>query len=63
MAMEYREGGFMDTFELYFNDLTPNAQARLLEAAGIKHPSEMNWDNIFPITVLYFDDDDSYDDQ
>lgn len=53
----------MDTFELYFNDLTPNAQARLLEAAGIKHPSEMNWDNIFPITVLYFDDDDGYDDQ
>lgn len=42
---------------LYFKDLTPEAQAVLLKEAGIKSPQEMNWD-VFPITELDFDNED-----
>lgn len=40
--------------ELYFDDLTADKQAELLEAMGIDDPKEMNWD-IFPITEIYLD--------
>ena len=38
-------------FKLYFEDLTPEAQKRLLETAGVEKPIEMNWD-VFPIAVI-----------
>jgi hypothetical protein len=40
-------------FEIYFDDLTPEAQQRLLVAFGIKSPDEMNWNNrIFPVATV-----------
>lgn len=44
-------------FELYFTDLTEEAQQELLEKAGVKSPEEMNWD-VFPITTLNFENDE-----
>ena len=39
-------------FEIYFSDLTEDAQKRLMEAVGITEPSEMNWDiDMCPIGV------------
>lgn len=38
-------------FEIYWDDLNPYAQERLLEAAGIEEPEEMNWD-VLPITTV-----------
>ena len=46
--------------DLYFKDLTPEAQVTLLREAGIKSPKEMNWD-VLPITELYFDNDENDD--
>lgn len=43
--------------ELYYDDLTPEAQARLLDTVGIKSPTEMNWD-VFPITVISFEEEE-----
>ena len=45
----------MNTFELYFSDLTEEAQKEILEKAGIKTPQEANWD-VFPITEVSFED-------
>lgn len=43
----------MNEFEIYFDDLTPEAQTRLLEAFEIESPDEMNWnDRIFPVTTV-----------
>lgn len=36
-------------FELYFTDLTDEAQKELLNLAGITDPKELNWD-VYPIT-------------
>lgn len=45
----------MDTiFELYFTDLTEEAQKELLEKAGVESPEDMNWD-VFPITTIEFE--------
>ena len=40
--------------EIYFDDLTEEAQKRLLECAGVEKPEDMNWD-VFPITVIEFE--------
>ncbi len=49
----------MNEFEIYFSDLTPEAQERALEAAGIKDPKEANWDlNIVPIAIATFEPSD-----
>jgi len=45
------------TFELYFTDLTEEAQKELLEKAGVESPEDMNWDT-FPITTIEFEEDD-----
>lgn len=46
--------------EIYFSDLTPDAQKRLLATAGISDPKEANWDlDIVPIAVFDATDDDS----
>lgn len=42
------------TFELYFSDLTEEAQQEILEKAGVKKPEDMNWD-VFPITTIEFE--------
>ena len=36
--------------EIYFDDLTPSAQKKVLKEAGIADPKEANW-NIFPIAT------------
>ncbi|MFH1716735.1 MAG: hypothetical protein ABIF19_05245 [Planctomycetota bacterium] len=43
--------------EIMFDDLTYEAQARLLEAAGAISPEEMNWDEI-PVAVVEFEDEE-----
>ena len=43
--------------EIMFNDLTCEAQKRLLEEAGVKSPKEMRWDTI-PVIVVGFGKDD-----
>lgn len=45
------------TFELYFTDLTEEAQKEILEKAGVESPEDMNWDS-FPITTIEFEGDD-----
>lgn len=45
----------MATFELCFDDLTEHAKEVILQYAGIKDPSEKNWD-CFPITTIEFED-------
>lgn len=43
----------MYTFEIFFSDLTEEAQKRLMEVVGIKDPKEMNWDmDILPIATM-----------
>ena len=40
----------MNTFEIYFSDLTKDAQDRLLDFVGVKSAAKMNWDmDILPI--------------
>ena len=38
-------------FEIYFSDLTEDAQQRLLDAFGITDAKEANWD-VFPVTTI-----------
>ena len=46
----------MNTFVLYFSDLTSEAQARIMDAAGINDPTEANWDmDVFPIAMIDFE--------
>lgn len=44
-------------FELYFADLTPDAQARYLAACGLKSAAEGNYD-VLPIVSLPCENDD-----
>ena len=40
----------METFKIYFSDLSREAQERLLEAVGASDPKDMNWDvDILPL--------------
>ena len=43
--------------EIMFDDLTPEAQERLLEEAGVSKPEDMHWDEI-PVAVVEFSEDD-----
>ena len=45
------------TVEIYYSDLSPEAQRRLLKGYGMKDPKEGNWD-VFPVFVLYPELDD-----
>lgn len=38
-------------FEIYFDDLNPEAQKELLAYVEAASPEEMNWDT-FPITII-----------
>ena len=42
--------------EIFFSDLTAEAQQRVLDAYGLKSPDEANWDT-FPVFTLYPDPD------
>jgi hypothetical protein len=45
--------------KIMFEDLTYEAQTRLLAEAGVESPKDMGWD-VTPVAVVDFDDD-SYD--
>lgn len=42
--------------EIMFEDLTYEAKARLLDAAGIASPEEMNWD-VVPVAIVRLEDE------
>ena len=42
-------------FELYFEELKPDAQKRLLDFVGIERPEQLNWDT-FPIVTFERDE-------
>ena len=42
----------LKTIEIFFRDLVPDAQKRLLKGYGMKSPKEGNWDQ-FPVFTLY----------
>lgn len=46
----------MRNLEIYFSDLTPEAQERALAAAGIEDASDANWD-YFPIAIMEFEEE------
>lgn len=52
-----RGGGNMtNEVEIFFSDLQPEAQKRVLEAAGISDPKEANWDlDIVPVATVSFE--------
>ncbi|MHC4115400.1 MAG: hypothetical protein ACYSSL_08805 [Planctomycetota bacterium] len=43
--------------EIMFDDLTPEAQERLLREAGVSEPEDMHWDTC-PVAVVEFREDD-----
>jgi len=49
-------------FELYFSDLTPEAQKRLIAFWGISDPSELNLE-VVPICILERGEGDETDDE
>ena len=42
--------------EIRFDDLTDDAQKRLLREAGVSKPEEMHWDEV-PVAVVEFQED------
>ncbi|MCC7540541.1 MAG: hypothetical protein IT379_30270 [Deltaproteobacteria bacterium] len=47
------------TFELYWSDLTREAQERLLDELGMTSEQDMNWDqDIHPITTIEMENND-----
>ena len=48
------------TVELYFSDLNEKGQKKLLDAAGVEEPSEINWDmDILPLATFEMEIDDA----
>lgn len=47
----------MKTVELFFDDLTEEAQQRVLEAAGMSSPAEGNWD-VMPLADIDFEEEE-----
>ena len=48
--------------EIMFDDLTIEAQKRLLKEAGVSAPKDMDWDTI-PVAVVEFREDDHHSDE
>ena len=46
--------------KIMFDDLTKDAQMRLLDEVGVDDPEEMGWD-IKPVAVISFEDEDEDD--
>ena len=54
-----KENKTMKAFDIYFSDLTVDAQKRLMDAVGISSPSEENWDiDMCPIAIYEFESSD-----
>jgi len=51
--MEVDEEGI----KIYFDDLKPEVQKRIMEIYNINDPSDMNWD-VFPLFVLPFPEEE-----
>ena len=49
--------------EIMFDDLTPEAQERLLNEAGVSSPEEMCWGTIPVAVVELIEQDDECDDE
>jgi len=50
-------------FEIYFTDLTEEAQKRIMDAYHIKSPAELNWDRDFvPIAFASLPEETEEDD-
>lgn len=46
----------METFEIYFSDLTPEAQDRFLKAQGLQSAAEGNYDmDLVPLATFDFE--------
>jgi len=50
------------TMKIMFDDLTKEAQIRLLEEVGVDDPEDMGWD-IKPVAVVKFEEDEEDDDE
>lgn len=47
----------MRTLELYYSDLTPEAQAKYLKVQGVSDSSELNWE-VNPIAIIEVEPND-----
>ena len=48
----------MLNFEIFFDDLKPEAQQELLETFGLSSADEMNWETL-PIAVIDIEEDEN----
>lgn len=49
----------MNELDIYFSDLTPEAQKRVLDLYGYRNPAEGNLDmDIVPLFILRHDEED-----
>ena len=48
----------MAVFEIYFSDLTEEAQKKFLEVEGIENPEEANYD-VFPIASIEIEEEEN----
>jgi hypothetical protein len=48
--------------EIMFEDLTEEAQERLLEEAGVTDPEDMHWDEV-PVAIIDFEERDQEPDE
>jgi len=53
----------MKTFEIFFEDLTPEAQQRLLDVAGLNNVNEANWDVFSLASVDILEDNEIEEDE
>lgn len=53
----------MVSFEIYFSDLTAEAQKELMELVHINDPSEMNWDGDMCPLAIYETEDATEEDE
>lgn len=52
----------MIVFPIYFSDLIPETQKKLMEAIGIENPKEMNWDmDILPLVTYEVEEEQGND--
>ena len=50
----------MKTFEIYFSDLTPDAQERFLAAQGLHCAADGNYDmDLIPLCEFEFEEEDN----
>ena len=47
----------MKSLELYYSDLTPEAQKKYLEVQGVSDASELNWE-VNPIAIIEVEEEE-----